>query len=87
MREPIPDTAVFPMAVCERCGKAALTYLTLDASGGEARCCAHCDGPVSGELRWVSADELEAEGYYIGTPPPRSEGGCGGGCSCSAKKN
>lgn len=87
MREPIPDSAAFPMAQCAGCGKAVLTYLALDAGGGESRCCAHCDSPVIGELRWVSAEQLESEGYYIGTPPAKSEVGCGGGCSCSAKKN
>ncbi len=87
MREPI--TSAFPMARCEPCGKTVLTYITLADSGDERRLCVHCDTPITGALEWISAEELEAGGYYIGQPPVRN--GCGGGggeCAfCSTRKN
>ena len=54
--------------------------------------CVHCDAPIIESLRWLTASELEAEGYEIGYRPddkPKSGGGCdSGGCgSCSTKKH
>jgi len=92
MREDVSNTAAFPTAPCEPCGKSVLTYVTLDEHGAEARCCVHCDGVIGEDLRWLNASELEAEGYEIGYRPddkPKSSGGsCGSGCgSCATRKN
>jgi hypothetical protein len=89
MRDPAVNTSAFPMAQCGECGKTVLTYVALDYSGEEARRCVHCDAPVAGALKWVSADELEASGYRLGYRPAQDGGGCGsGGCgSCSIRKN
>ena len=88
MREPVRNTSVFPIGPCGPCGKTVLTYVALDASGGEARFCIHCDGGIGDDLRWVTAEELEADGYEIGYQPgERTEkaGGCGpGGCGTCA---
>ena len=76
----------FPMAHCERCAKAVLTYVSFDELGSEIRLCVHCDGPAGARLDWVTVEELEASGYYIGSPPV--EKACGSGCgSCSVRKN
>lgn len=92
MREDVSNTAAFPTARCEPCGKSVLTYVTLDESGGEVRCCVHCDGTIGEELRWLNASELESEGYEIGYRPhdkAKSAGGsCGTGCgSCATRKS
>lgn len=82
----IPIDSSFPMAHCERCDKTVLTYVALDERGAELRLCVHCDGPAGAKLDWVTADELTASGYYIGSPPV--EKACGSGCgSCSVRKN
>ena len=88
VREPILETSAFPIARCAGCGKTVLTHVALDASGGETRSCVHCDGPVAGEIEWISAEELESTGYYFGQAPARTGGGCSsGGCgSCGVKK-
>ncbi len=90
-REPTPNTSAFPTALCVPCGKHVLTYVALDFEGEEARFCVHCDGPVAGGLKWISAGELEAHGYEIGYRPQKRSagGGCdSGGCgSCSTKKH
>jgi len=92
MREYVPTTSAFPTAHCEPCDKSVLTYVTLDEQGGETRCCVHCDGVIVESLRWLTASELESEGYEIGYRPddkPKSGGGCdSGGCgSCSTRKH
>jgi hypothetical protein len=88
MREPSLNAASFPTAHCEVCDKSVLTYLGLDEAGTERRFCAHCDAPIASDLQWVSADELESEGYYFGTPTAKKGGSCGSGCgSCSVRKN
>ncbi len=90
MREDVPTTSAFPTARCESCAKSVLTYVILDARGDEVRCCVHCDGPIAQSLRWLTAWELEAEGYEIGYRPreEKSGGGCGSGCgTCSTRKN
>jgi len=89
MREPSLNAASFPTAHCKACDKGVLTYIGLGEDGRERRCCVHCDAVVESELRWVGADELEADGYYFGAAPPRTGGGeCGSGCgSCSSRKN
>jgi hypothetical protein len=89
MREDVPNSAAFPTAHCEPCGKSVLTYVALDADNAEVRCCVHCDGVVVEALRWLNASELEAEGYEIGyRPREEKSGGCGsGGCgSCATRK-
>ena len=74
------------MAQCDRCAKTVLTYIALGDDGGERRLCVHCDGPAETRLDWVTAGELEASGYYIGSPPV--EKACGSGCgSCAVRKN
>jgi hypothetical protein len=79
------------MADCAQCGKAVLTYVSLDDEGAERRVCVHCDTPIAENLKWVSPGELEQSGYYFGPPPAEGEGekgGCGSGCgSCGVKKN
>jgi hypothetical protein len=89
MREPSLSTAAFPTSHCETCDRDVLTYIGLGADGAEQRFCVHCDAPAAAELRWISAGELEQEGYYFGSEPPKSAGaGCSSGCgSCSTRKN
>lgn len=96
MREAVPNTSAFPTARCAPCAKSVLTYVTLDERGDEIRCCVHCDGAIVEDLRWLTASELEAEGYEIGYRPqdkpedkPKSGGGCdSGGCgSCATRKH
>ncbi len=89
MREPSLSEAAFPTARCVRCDKAVLTYLELDADGEEKRLCVHCEGLVEPTIQWVTADELEASGYYFGSEPPASKAsGCGSSCgSCSTRKH
>jgi hypothetical protein len=84
MRDPTIDTSAFPMARCAGCGKTVLTYVALDDRGEETRCCVHCDAPVAGALKWVSAGELEAAGYNVGHRPAQDGAGCG---ACSVRKN
>jgi hypothetical protein len=78
----------FPTAKCTACDRHVLTYVAFDGDA-ESRCCVHCDGVVDGDLRWINATELEAEGYQFGTPSAaKSGGGCGSGCgTCSVRKN
>jgi hypothetical protein len=83
MREPEPHLFTFPMAGCENCGKDVLTYVFLGGAGERQRACVHCDHIVTGGLRWVSADELAADGYQI--DPLRRSGSCGGSCTCSTR--
>ena len=84
MREPSVSETSFPTARCDTCDKAVLTYVDIDDDGREMRRCVHCDGIVDAKLRWVTADELEADGYYFGAPPAKGGGCGGGGCgSCS----
>jgi hypothetical protein len=83
MREPALKLSTFPTARCNTCGKNVLTYISLAAEAEGQRACVHCDSPVESNLRWVSADELAADGYQIGTSPARRP--CGGGCACSAR--
>ena len=89
MHDPAVNTSAFPMARCGVCDKTVLTYVAFDDTGDEARCFVHCDKPVAGALRWVSADELEASGYRLGYRPAQDGGGCGSsGCgSCSIRRN
>jgi hypothetical protein len=88
MREPSLTAASFPTARCDVCDKSTLTYVGLGEDGQERRLCARCDTLVASELEWVSADQLEAEGYYFGSPPRSNGGGCGSGCgTCSVRKN
>ena len=87
MPETIAITSRFPVARCDTCQKDVLTCVVLDESGDERRVCAHCDTPISRGLEWISAVELESTGYHVGAPRPHAKsGGCGGGCSCSAKR-
>jgi hypothetical protein len=89
MREPSLSAASFPTAHCEGCGKSVLTYIGLDGDGQERRFCVHCDVVADSAPRWLSADELEEQGYYFGSEPPKSAGGgCSSGCgTCSTRKN
>ena len=88
MREPSLSEASFPVTHCGVCDKTVLTYLVMDEDGEERRCCAHCDGVVESDLRWVNAGDLEAGGYYFGAKPPAASAGCGSGCgSCSVRRN
>lgn len=88
MREPALNDASFPTAHCQRCDKIVLTCIGLDDAGNERRHCVHCDAEVEAELRWASADELEADGYYFGRAPEKTGGACGSGCgSCSVRRN
>jgi len=81
MRDPSLSSSRFPTALCGTCARDVLVYVALDEAERERRYCVHCDSPVDAQLRWVTAAQLEAEGYHFGTPPPRSAGGgCGGGC-------
>ncbi|MBV8454317.1 MAG: hypothetical protein JOZ29_18895 [Deltaproteobacteria bacterium] len=77
-------SSTFPTARCDTCGKNVLTYLLLANEAEVQRACVHCDTPVGSNLRWVSADELAADGYQVGTSPARPRGSCGG-CKCSAR--
>jgi hypothetical protein len=89
MRETVPNTAAFPTARCEPCDKSVLTYVALDERGGEVRYCVHCDGAIVEDLRWLTASELESEGYEIGYRPGEAKpaSGCSTGCgTCSTRK-
>lgn len=80
MREAAGNLASFPIARCEACGKTVLLYLAYGADGQERRLCVHCDSLIDSALAWVTAEELEAEGYAIGAPLAKPRGcGCGGG--------
>jgi hypothetical protein len=86
----MPDAAQisssFPTAHCAACAREVLTYLDFE-DAAELRRCVHCDGAVAGDLRWINAAELEAEGYHFGAPAAKSAGGCGSGCgTCSIRK-
>jgi hypothetical protein len=82
MRDLSLDSSSFPIALCGTCARDVLVYIALDEAERERRCCVHCDSEVAdAEIRWVTAAELETEGYYIGAPSVRKAGGgCGGGC-------
>lgn len=74
----------FPIARCEACDKSVLLYLAYSTDNDQQqRLCVHCDSPVEADVAWVTADELEAEGYSIGTKPAKRAcgSGCGGGCA------
>jgi hypothetical protein len=83
MREMAPDTSSFPTARCGNCERTVLTYVDYDKVA--QRRCVHCDSLIGTQLEWITAAELEAEGYAIGIPNHR--GGCGaGGCgTCSVR--
>jgi len=72
-------SALFPAACCSTCERTVLTCLVLGAEGEETRCCAHCGQPITSELQWLGAGDVEELGYYFGAPPRAC--GCGsGGC-------
>ncbi|MGH7836916.1 MAG: hypothetical protein ACREQC_03725, partial [Candidatus Binataceae bacterium] len=74
-------SSTFPAATCEACGKTVLTHLVFDDTGEAQRCCVSCDSPITSTLAWLSASELETQGYQFGAPRARSGGaGSGGGC-------
>ncbi|MGH7815660.1 MAG: hypothetical protein ACREQI_16860 [Candidatus Binataceae bacterium] len=74
------------MAQCDHCAKSVLTYVAIGDDGAEQRLCVHCDSPAQARLDWVTAEELTASGYYIGSPP--AEKACSSGCgSCAVRKN
>ena len=86
MPEAAQIPSAFPIAQCAVCDRQVLTYLDFDGAL-DFRRCVHCDGPIGGDLRWINASELEAEGYQFGAPAPGG-GGCGSGCgSCSTRKH
>jgi hypothetical protein len=77
--------ASFPMAHCAKCDKTVLTHVGIDEAGIEHRMCVHCDATIGERLDWIDAEELEATGYFIGSPPVKKA--CGSGCgSCSVKR-
>ncbi|MGH7908176.1 MAG: hypothetical protein ACREP6_16265 [Candidatus Binataceae bacterium] len=83
MHESSFDLSYFPMGLCGACDKRVLTFISFDEASAELRLCVHCEAPTSGTLDWVTAGELEAQGYDFGAPPART-GGCGGGSGCGA---
>lgn len=88
MREAAVNSSSFPISRCKACGKTVLTYLAFGADGEEQRLCVHCDNLIESALAWVTAEELEAEGYSIGAPSTKPVGGgCGSGCggACSTR--
>ena len=85
MREAALNSSTFPTALCKTCGKTVLTYVSLIGENTDQRACVHCDSPVDSALRWVTADELTADGYEIGPQRAPRTGGCGSGCSCSTR--
>lgn len=90
MPEVAKTESAFPMAECVPCARTVLTYVALTDDGDQSRCCVHCDARVGAELRWVGADELQEDGYVIGSPAARkSGGGCSsGGCgTCGTRKH
>jgi len=87
MPEAAQISSSFPTALCDVCDRHVLTYLDFDGAV-ETRRCVHCDGAVGGDLRWINAPELEAEGYQFGAPAASVGGGCGSGCgTCSVRKH
>ncbi len=91
MPELQPSSSPFPAARCAACGTLVLTHLGMRDDGVVERLCVRCDGPITAELTWLSVGELEQNGYAIEVPrragAAAKGGGCGGGCSCSTKKN
>ena len=86
------SSSTFPTATCEACGTVVLTHLAVVGDGKIARFCVRCDGPVKTEIAWLSAGELEQNGYEVlaADRTARARGsfgvrGCGGGCACSTK--
>jgi hypothetical protein len=80
------DDTSFPIARCNRCRAFVLIYVALDPDGAERRCCTRCDSALDSKPEWISAEELESLGYYMGERPPPAGGECascatGGGCS------
>lgn len=75
----------FPTAHCGACGKTVLAYIG-DTDEGQ-RFCVHCDSRIDSTLKWVTAEELSAEGYEIDAPKAaRTGGGCGASCgNCSTR--
>ncbi|MGH7932577.1 MAG: hypothetical protein ACREQN_05350 [Candidatus Binataceae bacterium] len=88
MREPVLSLSSFPTAPCGNCARTVLAYVGY-VDGEERRYCVHCDCLIGSELEWVTAEELETEGYSIGVASaPRAGGGCGSGCgTCSVRKH
>jgi len=94
MQELPLSSSTFPAARCEACGTLVLTHIAMRDAGRVERLCVRCDGPIQTDLTWLTAGELEQNGYQIEVPrraraggEPAAGGGCGGACSCSAKKN
>jgi hypothetical protein len=90
MRDPALSSSTFPIARCDRCDRSTLTYLALGQGGEQRRLCVHCDSVIDSRLEWITADQLEREGYQFGEPATRTGGGCGGGCGsggCSTRGN
>ncbi|MGH8013005.1 MAG: hypothetical protein ACREQ4_10935 [Candidatus Binataceae bacterium] len=83
MRETASDSASFPTARCGQCERIVLTYLAYD-SAMERRHCVHCDTVIGTPLEWITATELEAEGYAIGVRS-KPAGQCGGCGTCSVR--
>ena len=64
-----------PVARCARCERDVLTHVHLDAHGGEARLCLHCDATIDpAAVRWAGAAEAATLGYGLDDP---EAGGCG----------
>lgn len=80
MATPSFGDSEFLLAYCRVCDRKVLTHVALGPGDDEIRCCLHCDEVIAGDLRAVSSDELEANGY--GLLQARSCGN-GGGCSTS----
>jgi len=91
MPEAVLNSSSFPTARCEVCDSYVLTYLSFNDHEQEQRLCIHCDGLIESELRWVTAQDLEEEGYSIGSSAAKRRGaGCGsagGTCgTCSTRR-
>jgi hypothetical protein len=86
MREVAQISPSFPTARCEVCDRYVLTHVAFDGDA-QSRRCVHCDSEICTSLRWISAPELESEGYHFGAPTAAG-GGCGSGCgSCSVRRH
>ncbi len=87
MREPSLNSSSFPTGYCDVCGRSVLTWIALNEDGEEERRCVHCDSAIGSDLEWVTAAELESQGYYFGPPPEQDKGGaCRSGCDACASR-
>jgi len=79
MAQPGFGASEFPVGDCSVCDKEVLTFVDFDDAGSECRRCLHCETTISGRVRWIDSEMLEADGYAV-----VEARACGNGGGCSA---